>query len=68
MKKFGLSIRPVMDGEATITQRDVEFLKETADLAFLDWDTANTALRAAMESPGVAYVKIERVDIADTIQ
>jgi hypothetical protein len=64
---FGFSIRPVMDGGATITQKYVEISRETAGRVFPDWESANEVARVVLEYPGVSYVKIERVSLLDDL-
>jgi len=67
MRIFGFSIRPVMDGGATITQKDVEISRETARRVFPDWESASEAARVVLEHPGVSYVKLQRVRLLEDL-
>jgi hypothetical protein len=65
MRTFGFAIRPVMDGAATITQKEVEISRETAASVFPDWESASKVARVLLESPSVSYVRIERVTLLE---
>jgi hypothetical protein len=65
MRTFGFSIRPVLDGGAEITQKEVEISRETAWSVFPDWESASKVARDLLEYPAVSYVRIERVSLLE---
>ena len=67
MRTFGFSIRPVMDGGATITQKEVEISRETAGRVFPDFESANEAARVVLQYPAVNHIRIERVSLSESL-
>jgi len=66
MPIYGFSLHPVVNGGSEITQSNVYLARQTVDRV-LNRRGASAIVLSALNSPPIAYVKIERVDLADTV-
>ena len=67
MTASAVSVRPVMNPEVRITQRDSELSKALAGHVFLDSEAAMVAILAALSSPATVYVKVSLVGAAGAV-
>ena len=66
MPAYGFSIRIVMNGGSEITPSDVYLARQTIGRVF-NRRRASAIVLAPLNSSIIAYLRIEQIDLADTI-